>query len=210
VREWLQFLAGHSRQQINTLYRRALDEANQASRASGADDGAQRMAGNYAALLLAWDLLTDWLELPYDYADVPLSLHGEMNEHIRQTSGDREPWVWIMETLLDEISAGNYRHPHKIQLVGTEDCLVLRTSHVMHHFRHSMPLRQTYDALPVKSDRVLKRQLQQAGVIHDDRVDLRIGKSRECHMTALSLRRLEEYGLHVSRPDEEDDWAPPP
>lgn len=208
LREWLQHLATHSRAQVASVYRVALEEAREVSRATGEDDGATRMVGNYAALLCTWSLLAEWLDLPYDYADIPASIHAEMNDHIAQTSGDREPWVWILETLLDEISSGNYRHPHKIQLVGTEECLVLRTSHVMHHFRTTLALRQIYDALPVKSDRVLKRQLQQAGVIHDDRVDVRIQKHREHHMTALSLRRLEEYGLHVSRPEDTGDLMP--
>ncbi|MBA1147401.1 toprim domain-containing protein [Ectothiorhodospiraceae bacterium WFHF3C12] len=204
VRQWLEFLAGHHKSQISAMYRSATEHAMRSCRASGSDDGATRMAGNYAATMVAWRLLAEFAGVDFEYRQFPQDLFAEMNAHIAETSADREPWVWVLETICDEISSHSYRHPYKFALVDGVECLILRPQHVMHHLRHSIHLRQTFDGLPIKSDRILRRQLEQAEVIHKDRVDARIGGKRECHMVALSLERLAAFGLHVSQPEEID------
>lgn len=203
VREWLQFLAGHSRSQINQLYERARKFCVQHSRASGTDDGALRMAGNYAAVATAWRLLAEFAGIHEATGDFLPDLYEEMNRHIGETSADREPWVWILECLFDEIAAGNFRHPYKFQMVEDEECLLVRSSYVMHHLKTTLALRDTWNALPVKSDRVFKKQLIEAGVVLKDRIDVTIGTRRECHLTALSLSALARYGLHPARPTDE-------
>jgi hypothetical protein len=142
-------------------------------------------------------------------------LLAETNGHVSETSADREPWVWILETLFAEISSGNYRHPYAFRELHAEgephEVLLIRAQHVMHHLGHSVHLRDTWNGLPVKSDRVLKRQLLRAGVVLRERVDTTIQSRRECHMLALSLHKLEEYGLHPSLPEQlEVEFAPPP
>ncbi|MFP4615544.1 MAG: toprim domain-containing protein [Thiohalorhabdus sp.] len=202
VRDWLSFLAEHSRDQVKGVYNRALAYCRKHCRASGTDAGAQRMVENYASVLTAWGLLADFADIDLRQGDFPAALVAEMNAHIAETSADREPWVWILETLFGEIAAGQYRHPYAVRRRDGVDCLVLRPAHVMHHLKHNNHLRDTFNALPVKSDRVLKSQLKQAGVVHEERVDITIGSTRHGHMLGLSLPALEEYGLHLPRSED--------
>ncbi|MBA1330522.1 CHC2-type zinc finger protein, partial [Candidatus Endoriftia persephone str. Guaymas] len=169
--QWLQFLAKHyDRSQIQEIYGRYRKRCLDLSRASGDDDGAVRMAGNYAAVLMAWRLLCEFAGVEESQGDFPQDVLHEMNEHISETSQDREPWVWIMEIALSEIDRGEFRYPHMFDSVQDDErvdveCLLVRTSNIMDHIAHSPALRDRWNALPVKSDRVFKRQLRQAGVI---------------------------------------------
>ncbi len=201
VREWLQFLAEHTRDQVKAVYGRALEYARKHCRASGADAGAQRMVENYAAILTAWSLLSDFAGLDRQQGNFPSHLIHEMNAHIAETSADREPWVWILEVLFGEVASSNFRHPYAVRQRNGVECLIFRTSHLIHHLKNNAHLRDTWNALPVKSDRILKRQLVQAGVVHEERVDITIGDHRHGHMIAVSLEALEEYGLHMPKPD---------
>ena len=36
---------------------------------------------------------------------------------------------------------------------------------------------------------------------HRERIDVSVNGARECHLVVLDLGRLEEYGLHTSRPE---------
>ena len=200
IAEWLQFLAEHSRGQVMAIYKKARQYCLDHSRASRGDDGAQRMAGNYAAVLAAWRLLCEFAEIDRDQGDFIPDVVAEMNAHIAETSADREPWVWIVEILLSEISAGQYRHPYRFDIEDGEDVLCVRTSHIMDHIAHSMALRDKWNALPVKSDRVLKRQLRHAGVLVSDSVERVISGRREAHLVAMSLEELQRFGLHAAPP----------
>ena len=55
--------------------------------------------------------------------------------------------------------------------------------------------------LPVKSDRVYKRQLKQAGVVWGDKnrpeCERTVNGRRVAHMTPLNIEALAGYGLHV-------------
>ncbi len=131
--------------------------------------------------------------------DFPRDLLTEMNGHIAETSADREPWVWIMETVLSEIDGGNYKHPFTFDTVDGEFCLLLRTGHVMDHLTHTSALRDKWNGLPVKSDRVFKAQLKHAGVVVGEKeVERRIYTRRVPYLTPISLDRLARFGLHVS------------
>jgi hypothetical protein len=180
-------------------YRALREQCLTNSRASGADDGALRMAGNYAAVALAWRYLCEFAGMDDGEGDFFHDLLAEMNSHIAETSADREPWVWILETVLSEIDGGNYKHPYTFDMVDGEFCILLRTGHVMDHIAHTGSLRDKWNGLPVKSDRVFKKQLQQAGVVVGAKeVERRIFMRRVPYLTAISLRRLEAFGLHVS------------
>lgn len=204
VREWLQFLTEHTRPQVLSVYTRAKQYCLDKSRAASSDEGAKRMAGNYAAVLAAWRLLCDFADIDRDQGGFIDDVVAEMNGHIAETDADREPWVWIIEILLSELAAGNFRHPHSFTEVDEEDCLCVRTGHVMDHISHTMSLRDKWNALPVKSDRVLKRQLIDAGVVVNPDVERTIGGRREAHMLALSLDLLKGFGLYASRPESSD------
>lgn len=198
VRQWLDFLARLNKRDLLARYGAAREPCLANSRASGADDGALRMAGNYAAVLLAWRVLCEFTGMDETEGGFTHDLLAEMNSHIAETSADREPWVWILETVLSEIDGGNYKHPYTFGVVDEEVCILLRTGHVMDHIAHTASLRDKWNALPVKSGRVFKKQLQQAGVVVGDKeVERRIFMRRVPYLTALSLRRLESFGLHV-------------
>lgn len=202
VRQWLDFLARQTRGRVQEVHAAAVDQLKRVCRARASDPGAQRMVENYAAVCTAWAFLTDFAGLPPSTGDFIPDLVAEMNAHIGETAHDREPWVWIVETLLAELAAGKYQHPHRFERLDfTEPCLLLRCSDVMHHIKTSAGLRDLWNGLPVKSDRVFKRQLAQAGVIHTDRCDAVIDGRRHSHLIALSLPRLETFGLHAACPE---------
>lgn len=160
------------------------------------------MANNYAAVLTAWVLLCEFSGL--DAKDGPFitDLMAEMNAHISQTSADRQPWVWIMETVVGEIAAGHYDGPWKIEEHGVngEPCLYIRSSDVMHHLSRTTALREFWNGLPVKSDRVFKQQMEHAEVVVGE-AEKTIGNRRYSRMAAISLARLEEFGVMVHRPE---------
>lgn len=198
MKQWLEFLARLNKQNVLDSYRELRDQCLRRSRASGNDDGAMRMAGNYAAILLSWRLLCEFAGLDISTGGFETDLLAEMNAHIAETSADRDPWVWIMETALSEIDAGNYKHPYTFDTIDGERVLLIRTGHIMDHIAHTSALREKWNGLPVKSDRVFKRQLHQAGVVVGNEVERTIIARRVNYLTPISLSRIEQYGLRVS------------
>jgi len=204
VLEWLKFLACLKRKQVLDAHEKSLIFLLEHSRAPKEDAQASRMAGNYAAVLAAWRLLCEFAETNENQGDFIGSLVEEMNVHIAETVADREPWVWIMEIVLSEIAAGNFRHPYTWDTVfddktmDVEQCLIIRSSHVMDHIAHTTNLRDRWNMLPVKSDRVFKRQLLSAGVVANVNVERVIDGKRLCHALAISVERLEKFGLSAS------------
>ncbi|WP_186101060.1 GPO family capsid scaffolding protein [Burkholderia gladioli] len=78
-------------------------------------------------------------------------------------------------------------------------CLLINTGHVMDHLAHTSALRDKWNGLPVKSDRVFKAQLKHAGVVVGDKeVERRVYTRRVRYLTPISVDRLASYGLHVS------------
>lgn len=199
VRQWLEFLATLNKRSVLEHYATLCHNALASCRASGEDDGATRMAGNYAAISLAWHHLCEFAGIDPSQGDFLRDIITEMNGHIAETSADREPWVWIMETVLSEIDGGNYKHPYTFDTVDGEFSLLLRTGHVMDHIAHTTALRDKWNALPVKSDRVFKSQLKHAGVVVGEKeVERRIYTRRVPYLTPISLQRLSAFGLHVA------------
>lgn len=198
VLEWISFLAGLDRPLVQTIFEKTRERCAKHCRATAHDEGAKRMVGNYAAVLAAWWLLCEFADIHPDQGDFEICLIEEMNSHISETSADREPWVWILEILLSELSAGLYRHPYKWDEVEGEQCLIIRTSHVMDHLAHNNALRDRWNAMPVKSDRVFKKQLKDADVVVSDTVERTIRGRRESRLTALSIAKLATYGLYAA------------
>ncbi|MDV2153699.1 hypothetical protein RZ125_33360, partial [Burkholderia pseudomallei] len=60
VRQWLEYLAGLDKRAVLEHYATLRDKALAKCIASGADDGANRMAANYAAVALAWRYLCEF------------------------------------------------------------------------------------------------------------------------------------------------------
>lgn len=229
VRAWLQFLAGLDRERVANLLNAAERAAWQRARAAPApeanvnapigsadlaagaerepDPGAARMVRNYAAMAAAWTLLCEFAGMAVEQGGFLRDLRATMNSHIADTSGDREPWVWILERVFSEIESHQFTFPYVFDIVDGEQCLLITPSHVMDHMSGTSRLRDEFNALPVKSTRVFKRQLGDAGVVVKDNVDRRINSHRHAHLCALGLNRLAEYGLHLSVP--EDDQGMP-
>ena len=226
VRQWLEFLATLDRDRVQGLLaaaekrawsgaRAAPDESENvhvplstdidqdAQQGKRSDAGASRMVRNYAALSVAWRLLCEFADVPVEQGGFLNDLRREMNSHIKDTSGDREPWVWILELVLSDIESRQFMHPHLFDIVDGEDCVLLRPQHIMDHISTTARLREHWNALPIKSARVFKRQMENAGVIVKDELDKRIGGRRHAHLTALGLKQLAEFGLEVSVPDEQ-------
>jgi hypothetical protein len=206
LRQWLEFLTTLSKTQVMQTYNELLAHCREHSRARN-DDGAKRMAGNYAAIVTAWRLLCEFAGADHAMGDFEADVMGVMNEHVSETVADREPWVWILEILLSEISAGNYRHPSAWDTLrvgdADHDVLMVRTSHVMDHIAHTNSLRDKWNALPVKSDRIFKRQIAEADVLARDldgkplEFERTIRGRREAHMVGIDMQRLELYGLYA-------------
>lgn len=209
VWNWLQWLAKLNKSAVLEKFEANQRFCQEGCCASAEDDGAARMVRNYAALLTAWELLTEFCGMPDTWNAMPRDLLAEMNRHIKETEATREPWVWIVEILLSEISRGNYQHPYKWETVKNENgegefCLCVRASHVMDHIAHTPALRDKYNALPIKTDRVFKKQLINAGVVHNPDFETSRGTTRMPHYMALSKDALERFGLYATFSNDND------
>jgi hypothetical protein len=201
VRQWLQYLASVPKARVLELHRTCVDELTANCVAARDDSGAERMLTNYGALRAAWLLLCDFAQIDEQQGRFMRDLTAVMNAHIKESVSDRQPWVWIVECLLSEIARGTYRYPFAFDKTDEEEpFLAVRTSHVMDHIQREHSLREFWDALPVKSDRVFKRALQAAGVLALDDVERTCHGKRVGHMVGLSLPALEQYGLHAVQP----------
>jgi hypothetical protein len=197
VRGWLEFLARLSRSEVLDRYREIRSVCLLASRASGDDDGALRMSANYAAVFMAWQYLCEFAGLDPDQGGFDHDLFEEMNHHIKETSADREPWVWIMETALSEMAAGRFSYPYTWDMHATDPALLVRTSHIMDHISSSSALREKWNGLPVKSDRVFKKQMVNAKVITGD-CERTISGRRVSNLQQISLKLIKQFGLHAT------------
>ena len=210
VREWIRWLATLERQRVRELYEKCRLFLMERSATSGEDDGANRMIGNYAALYCAWRLICEFLEMPSNQGEFPLDLLTTMNNHVTESSADREPWVWITEIILGEIDANNFKYPYKFEPDPDnegESLLYIRFKHMMQHLSTSNSLRAKFDAMPVKSATVFARQVKDAGVCPERFRDKErtIGGKRVAHLFGLSLKELERFGLSVSVPEVQEN-----
>jgi hypothetical protein len=212
VRQWLEYLAELTREGVLEQLTKTEAWCNERSRGAGravndADPGSSRAVRNYAAVLTAWKLLCDFAGMDVRTGGFVDDVRAEMNQFIKETTADREPFVWILETLVSEIESHQFLHPFAIDQVEGEDCLILRPQHVMDHLGTTNRLREQWNGLPVKTGRVFKRQLTNAGLIVKDEMDRRIHKSRHAHLSALSLKKMAQYGVHLAVPEEPSGYA---
>ncbi|MCR8922695.1 toprim domain-containing protein [Dasania sp. GY-MA-18] len=206
VRQWLQFLAGLTRMRVMELYEKCLTYCENHNAGNMEDNGAQRMTRNYAAVMCAWGLLCEFGGIESNHGRFVDDLTKQMNTHVLDTKADREPWVWIMGTILGEIDANRYSNPYKFEQVTIDgdqahEVIFIRTTHIMHHFSTSPALRDKFNSLPVKSSKVLGHALRRAGVVVVDDAEKAIHQRRVAHMQGLSLTVMREFGLSVSMPD---------
>lgn len=208
VKQWLQFLAKRDKPTVQALHATMLEDMTNNCIASTGDAGAERMVNNYAAVAAGWHLLCEFVDQPAHTGGFLSDLTAEMNSHIAESVSDRQPWAWITEKLLSEIATGNFRYPFKFSHEDEVPVLCVRTGHVMDHMSTTNTLREFFDGLPVKSDRVFKKQLAAAGVLASDAkgvplsVERTVRGARVGHMVALSIPMLEKYGLHAVVPKE--------
>lgn len=211
VKQWLQHLTTLDKAKVRELQATMVDDMFARCVATTADAGAERMVNNYAAVATAWELLCQFLDVPANQCGFISSLTAEMNAHIGETTSDRQPWAWIVDKLLGEIASSKFFYPFKFDQEDEIPVLCVRTSHVMAHMSQTPYLREFWDGLPVKSDRVFKKQLDAAGVLASDRngsplsVERTVKGARVPHMVALSLPMLREFGLHAVVPVERDE-----
>lgn len=210
VRQWLEYLATIPKAQVQQLHQTCLQELTQSCAARGDDAGAERMLSNYGAVRAAWKLLCDFAGIDIATGGFMADLTAQMNGHIKDSEGERQPWVWIVDTLLSEISRGTFRYPFVFdETEDEEQMLCVRTSHVMDHIAREPSLREFWDALPVKSDRVFKRALSAANVVAAESLERTHAGKRVSHMVGLSLAALEQYGLYATRPADRHEPAQP-
>lgn len=214
VKQWLQFLASLGKAEVLQLQAEMVKHFTENCVAAATDAGAERMVVNYAAIATAWQLLCDFTGLPAGSWAFVDSAIAEMNSHITESAGDRQPWAQIMDKLLSEIASKQFRYPFKFDTEDEVDVLCVRTNHVMAHLSQSPNLRQFYDAMSVKSDRAFKQQLGTAGVLLTEKgtdkplhLERTVHGQRVSHMVAVNLKALEKFGLHATRPV--DDGLPP-
>jgi hypothetical protein len=201
VRQWLQYLADTPKAKVRELHADAVAALASSCASKPDDGGAERMLANYGALRTAWTLLCDFAGMDLSQGGFLRDLTATMNGHIKESESDRQPWVWIVDTVLSEIARGTFRYPYSFGLTAEEEpFLALRTSHVMDHIRTEHSLREFWDSLPVKSDRVFKRALQTAGVLCLQDVERTVSGKRVAHMVGMSLPALAQYGLYAVEP----------
>ena len=93
------------------------------------------------------------------------SLMASLNPALPRPAPVIPDWQRILKTVLREIETGKYLFPHAFRDIDSVPCVILRTAQVMAHLRTTPRLRSFFDGLELKSDRVLKRTLRQAGLI---------------------------------------------
>src|SRR3546814_7199005 len=78
-------------EQIRARFVRMHEYCLKNSRSTATDAGAKRMTKNYAALLLAWSLVVEFVGIEEQAYSLRQDLIKEMNQHIADTVSDREP-----------------------------------------------------------------------------------------------------------------------
>lgn len=202
VREWLQFLAGLRRERVAEALEQSQEWLSKVFRGAQHDRGAKRMLTNYAAVLTGWRLLCEFSGLNSSTGNFPQDLRAEMNAHIRETASDREPFVWILELITSEIDGGEYKLPWKVEAVDDRPALLIRPRDIMSHIATSMRLREAWNGLPVKTSRVLAKQLEAAGLVIKTDLDKIIRGRRTAHLYALDIQRMGELGISVTVDEE--------
>lgn len=213
LRNWLEFLSELNQKDVLAALDVHRDQMWQESRSSKNDGNAKRMVKNWAVLKLAWRYLCEFAQIDHSLGNFESQIITEMNSYLADTVSTREPWIWIVEIILSEIDADRFQYPYKIQkdyaldteVFGQCDALIIRHTHIMSHLQHSNHLRDSFNSMPIKTARSLRKQMQSAGVIAAEGVERTINGRRTSGMMAINLQKLNDYGLFVSTPDRRSD-----
>lgn len=96
-----------------------------------------------------------------------------------------------------------FRKPFKFSKAGEPDAVYIRTRHIMDHLVECNWLRDNWHGMPIRSDRVLKRELRQAGVLLLDdgkeAVERTVNGQRVSHMVGISLAALQASGIDATK-----------
>lgn len=203
VWQWLQFLERSDPSEIRESYRRRLEDCEEQCRAPAEDATARRMMENYAAILTAWDCLCRFSGIGVGHDGFVSDLMTEMNAHISETDGARKPFAWILEILVNEIDANRFEHPFMWDVIAnskgaSEEVLCISAEHIIHHIETANHLRQKFDALPVKTGTIFKKQLQASGLIVADGIERTIRGKRQRYLMAISVAGLHRLGIHAN------------
>lgn len=207
--QWLTFLTTINR---NTFDQKLSECRTFCQRmASSKDSTSMRMVENYALVLLAWKLVSEFAQISESQSDYINHLISEMNTHIQQTDADREPWVWVMEKISMELQKNSYPYPWKVDRISNEhqtyQCLLLRIKDIMDYINNSNEMREFRERLPISSSNALKSQLRNAGMIHKEPVHIRVQEtgSRYMNCAAIPLFGLAQYGIFIPGADYDND-----
>jgi len=203
MRKWIEFLAKLGKPKVKELFKETKKEMVSRCMSKGEDPGSDRIIISYTATVMSWRLICEFAGMDTKTGGFFNSVVKAMNLHIKETKASRQPWVWILEIILNEIDSNNIRFDYVIDIEKEtkKECLYIRCSQIMAHLSQTPALKEKYEALPIKTARIFKQQLVRGGVIARDDVERTINRKRVAHMTAIDLSKLEEFGLFVSRPD---------
>lgn len=113
------------------------------------------------------------------------------------------PWARIMEKVLSDIGNKTFRKPFKFSKAGEPDAVYIRTRHIMDHLVECNWLRDNWHGMPIRSDRMLKRELRRAGVLlldhGNEAVERTVKGQRVSHMVGISLAALQANGIDATK-----------
>lgn len=110
-------------------------------------------------------------------------------------------WGRCIERLLADLDSNAYEYPAFFEERNGEDVLVIRTEQVMKHLHQTGWVRLCQANMPIRSGRVLKRELVAHGVVVLDEagqvkvMEKSLGRKRIGHLIALSLPALLRHGI---------------
>lgn len=200
VWQWLQFIASLDPSHIRKVHQQYFSLCQSKSRSDSNDATAKRMLQNYACILTAWVLLSEFVGFSIEQGDFIEDLLKEMNDHLTDTDGTRLPWVWIMEILFSEIEASRFAFPYFFDYDDGEMCIYFRAAHVMDHLSTAQHLKPKFDALPIKTGRIFKRQLLASGLVKRDDAEKTCihTRKRYSHLICIPIKQLEKLGLYIA------------
>lgn len=126
------------------------------------------------------------------------SLMASFNPALPRPAPVIPDWQRILKTVLREIETGKYPFPHAFREIDGVPCVILRTAQVMAHLRTMPRLRSFFDGLMSKSDRVLKRQLRDAGLILRARTNPTVAGQSLHHAVAIKLEGVRQQRLMLN------------
>src|SRR3546814_3031625 len=75
------------------------------------------VSGVQTFALPIWSLVVEFVGIEEQAYSLRQDLIKEMNQHIADTVSDREPFIWILEKLSNEISRRKFEHPFRFKYV---------------------------------------------------------------------------------------------